>query len=124
MERIAGTYPGGPRRAELRPDDADLAPVFVPRVAELESWVRKGQTRRRKKERARRVAIGFIVVVILAGGLGIYMGAEATQSADELVQAERERNRADALIGKEADRLINELWKMEDLERVRTPGGR
>ncbi|RMH22776.1 MAG: hypothetical protein D6701_01090 [Gemmatimonadetes bacterium] len=98
--------------------------MFVPRVAELESWVRKGQTRRRKKERARRVAIGFIVVVILAGGLGIYMGAEATQSADELVQAERERNRADALIGKEADRLINELWKMEDLERVRTPGGR
>ncbi len=60
--------------------------------------------------------IGLVASLIIAAGVGTYLGLQSKKTAEELAQQEMEESESDT--NKELDRLLNELWKMEDLERA------
>ena len=71
---------------------------------------------RTKKLRKRRLLIGLVTFLVVGVGMGAYIGLQSRKTAEELAEQEAEGSEVD--IKKEADRLLNELWRMEDLERA------
>lgn len=119
MDRISGSYPGGPKRDQLRTDDERGFSKPIPRVADLERGARDLNRRRMHRMRRERRMIAVGVALVASGASGMYIGLQTHQSSEELAQAEREKTRPSELdMVKEANRLMSELWKMEDLERV------
>lgn len=125
-EGIGGPFPGGPRRpSDVEADDA-YRRTRVGSGEDVEAardrWVQERKAERRK----RRLLIGALAFLIAAGGVGVWVGLDAVKSAEELVQ-EEERAReggAGGIIERERERILQELWKMEDIERAPRPPGR
>lgn len=120
MNRISGSYPGGPKREQLKTKEERGFSKWIPRVVDLERSA--GRRSLRHRNRARRTHLLAVVglTLVVSGIGGMYMGLQAHKSSEDLARAEREKARPadiDLLLG-EADRLLNELWKMEDLERT------
>ena len=123
MTRIRGSYPGGPRRgAEVVGQERAEGAARVGRVEELEDRLGRASLRREQRRRARRVWSGLAIALALAGGVGLYLGYRTHQSSEELTDARnavRQRSRLDA--SSEVNRVLLELWKMEDVEKQVTP---
>ena len=127
MGRIRGSYPGGPRRDAGERDDDGLGP----RVAKLESaeeidarWGRAA-TGRRLRTRQRRAWAILAAAVLLAGGTGLYFGFRSHRTSEQLTD-EREAARRNELtdrLSQETNRMLIELWRMEDVEFQRNRGG-
>lgn len=119
MDRISGSYPGGPKRDQLRTNDERGFSRLIPRVADLERGAQYLRRRRMHRMRRKRMMIAVGVALVVSGASGMYMGLQTHRSPEELAQAEREKARPLELdLAKEANRLMSELWKMEDLDRV------
>lgn len=112
------SYPGGPSIKGL------TAPTEHPSeslhgIEDMEG-LRDAIPRRHRRARHRRhVVVSLIVWLALALSLGAYVGFDGSQhpvAAADAIGADQ-----DTEISKEARRLLNELWKMEDLERARRP---
>lgn len=118
--RIRGAFPGGPSRT------AGGAPRArtprLPAMRELEAAFARGRSERERRSRRWRVAAGMLAVLGGAFGLGLALGRASHATAFEL-QAEAEERAADRLISSEVNRVLFELWKMEDLEAVRGRAG-
>ena len=119
MSGITGSYPGGPRR-HGQEEEAGQDPQAEIRDGEsIEASIAARRTGRTKKRRNRRLVIGLVTSFIAAAGVGAYFGMRSITTAEDLAQEEMKEGEMD--LKKQSDRLINELWKMEDLERARRP---
>lgn len=59
------------------------------------------------------------MTLVLSAAAGIYWGLSSARASDELMEkAEVRINRPEADISREMDRLIDQLWKMEELDRL------
>lgn len=114
---FGGGYPGGPRR------HAEKEEAGEPRGFEIrdgESFEASAMTRalgRSKRHRRRRLMIGLLTSILLASAVGAYIGLRGNRrGAEELAQEQILDGRT--VLEQEVNRLINELWKMENLERA------
>ena len=98
-------------RADKRLDDLSS-------VAEIEARRGAGIVRTRKRQRRKRAVIGLAVSIVIAGSTGVWIGLRSHKTAEELAAEQQARAEAQFNFKRESDRLINELWKMEDLERA------
>lgn len=114
--RIRGAFPGGPSHTELGAPAA--TPPHLARVAELEAAVARRRRARTAKGRRRRVTVGVLATLAASLGLGIALGRASHASAAQL-HAEAERRMADDLVSAQVNRVLLELWKMEDVEAAR-----
>lgn len=64
------------------------------------------------------IQVGFACALLAAGGVGGYVGLSAHTTPEQLAEEERSKAQAPGELSDQANRLINELWKMEDLERA------
>lgn len=118
MRRISGSYPGGPSRDRSEVDKrADKRLDDLASVEQIETRRGQEEVRVRGKRRKRRVLLGLMVSIIIAGSGGVFMGLRSHRTAEELAAEQRAQAEAEFNLKRESNRLINELWKMEDLER-------
>jgi hypothetical protein len=120
MARIRGNYPGGPRRA----DEPAGEPASLPRlerVEELEARVGRKSRAREQRKRIRRVWSGFVVAVVLAAGIGVYLGVITHRTSEELTAERNDQRELQQDITRETNRVLLELWRMEDVEKQATP---
>jgi len=122
MTLIAGIYPGGPARGD---DSSGEEPAPPLRSGEdLEARMREGLLRGRRKRRSRLVRWVTIGGAALAVGLGAYLGFSASDTPEELAEADRAAQEAESDdIDAKLDRVMEELWRME-AEEARRGGGR
>ena len=116
MAEITGAYPGGPPRHQ--PDDGSIPQPEVELVdgESVEASRESRITKHRKGRRNRRVIIGLVTSIIAAASAGAYYGVRSSRTAER--QAEEEMMKEGELdVNEQADRILNELWRMEDIER-------
>jgi hypothetical protein len=73
--------------------------------------------------RRRRVVGGFVLSLLLAGGLGLYLGVLSHTTVAEASGAARKEQSRDLDISQEVNRALLELWRMEEVEGRRGSGG-
>jgi len=116
-EPIRGRYPGGPRRP--RDGEASRPPTRVPTVAEIETGIRRRTRAAERRARRRRIWIGFLVSLILAGSVGFGVGRAVHEPTAEVALPDGARRGVDKEISTQVNRTLLELWKMEDVEYAR-----
>ena len=126
MTRIRGSYPGGPRRAGS--DGSGEAPrsARLESAEEIDARHGRAALERRKRRRERRALFILAAAVLSAGGAGLYLGFRSHRSSEQLTD-EREAERSGSLndqITQETNRMLMELWRMEDVEFQRNRGTR
>ena len=123
MNRIQGSYPGGPRRRDATPAEGEGAARRLERVEEVEARLDRATRARERRRRSRRIWSALVLALVAAGGAGLYLGFHAHRTSEELtVERTREQQQEQLDLTRETNRLLLELWKMEDLERQgRTP---
>ena len=120
MKKIPGRYPGGPsREGEGEAEPARGKSSSLPTVEELEGRASQGSQRRKASRRRKRVIVALVVSLAVAGGAGLWIGLESHRTEEELVQ-EMEAEVEDPVfdLEKQTDRIIDEIWKTEALERI------
>lgn len=112
---ITGIYPGGPssRRAAGAPQKA----VAVRGISDAEERRERWVLRQRRRRRVRHAVEVLIFTLALAISAGAYLGFKAQVSPEEATEKVL-RGSGEVDLSKEARRLLNELWKMEDMERL------
>ena len=119
MRRISGSYPGGPSRDRSEVDKrADKRLNDLASVEQIETRRGTDEVRTRGRRRRKRLIIGLVVSILVAGSGGVFIGLQSHRTAEELAAEQRAQAEAEFNLRRESDRLINELWKMEDLERA------
>lgn len=118
MAKIQGPYPGGPRR---RDEDEAPPPVVLESVEELEAHRQEGARRHRERRRRRRIAAAFVATTLVAGGVGLWLGIRSHRSAEDVARELQEKQDVEQLLEKERRRILQELWRMEELERAPRP---
>jgi hypothetical protein len=126
MARIRGSYPGGPRR-EGAGDEAGGEEPRAPRletVEQIEERRGRASLAFKRQRRSRRVWIGLAVALVLAGGAGFYLGIRNHSTGEELTARRMAPRPAGAFDPSfETNRMLQQLWKMEDNEYGGTPPG-
>ncbi len=133
MDRISGAYPGGHTGEDgLGQAESDEPPRAILSAEDHARMAdRRSQNDKLRSRRARR-ALGVSAALVLSAAAGISWGViSAARASDEMVEwedggmtlpmAERKdggRTRPEDQLSRELDRLVNELWKMEELERL------
>lgn len=116
-DKIKGGWPGGPRRPSEVGED-DPAPRLA-RMDEIEGQVASRRLRLTRKGRRRRVLWGMVLSVILAGGLGWYLGASRQPTPQEFADEMSRSGERGLDISGEVNRTLLELWRMEEVEAGR-----
>lgn len=123
MDRISGSFPGGPRRREDGEGPTPESERAFARVEDLSQQEVVQFLRSLRRDRAKRVLLGFLLALVLAGGVGFYVGMSSHRTAEELArQEEAAAQGPEALsLPEERRKVLQELWKMEDLEKAPRP---
>lgn len=117
-QRIRGSFPGGPRRTAPLPDRGQ-GPPRLARVEDIEGRLARARLRHSHKRRRRRVMTGFGIVLVIAGGIGVFAGMRGNATRDELTARQEAQQSQNADISSEVNRALMELWRMEDVEAFR-----
>ena len=113
--RFGGGYPGGPRRHAEKEEAGEPSGFEIRDGESIEASAMARALSRSKRHRRRRLVIGLLTSLVLASSVGAYSGtAGKRRTAKELTQEQM----METVLEKEVSRLINELWKMENLERA------
>ena len=118
MAKIAGRYPGGPRREPLVAVESRPRPRLST-VNEIEERMARGAVRHRQQRRKTRVLMGLAGTVVAALAAGDWIGLKSHQSTEDITAelgAETDGGVLD--LAGERDRILRELWKMEEMERL------
>jgi type VI protein secretion system component VasK len=103
-------------------DEESSAPrrkVKLDSVEEIEARAAKGSQARKEQRRRKRLAIGVVVSVAVAGSVGVWLGFQSHRTDEEIAQEMRGQARGQEFdLNKQADRLISEMWKTEALEKI------
>lgn len=121
MQRITGSFPGGPTRRDTTPQRH--GPVRMATVESLEEDRAARSLHRRRQARGRRVVWGFVLSLVAAGSLGMYLGIQSHRTPEEMSERAERRRSNDLDISKEVNRTLLELWRMEEIEAQRARGG-
>ena len=123
--KIKGSWPGGPRR-EGPPQDRS-GPPRLERVEQIEERVAGGSARRKRKRRLKHLLGVFAFAAVVAGGVGWVMGLRSHTTADAIMAEQQDALRQQQeqdLMSMEINRVMMELWRMEDVEYGRNSRGR
>jgi hypothetical protein len=120
MARIRGNYPGGPRRDRGDAEEG-ASPPRLERIEDIESRVGRKSRAHAERRRSRRVWSGFVVAVILAAGIGLYVGMVTHRTSEEITEERNDQRELQQDITRETNRVLLELWRMEDVEKQATP---
>jgi hypothetical protein len=120
MARIRGSYPGGPKRDRGDAGEGARTPRLE-RIEVVEARAGRKSRARAERNRVRRVWSGFIVAVILAAGIGLYVGMVTHRTSEEITRERNDQRELQQDITRETNRVLLELWRMEDVERQATP---
>ena len=123
MTRIRGSYPGGPRRGTdaVGEERAEGAPR-IGRVEQLEERLERASRGRVHRQRSRRRWKGLALALLVGGGIGLFLGYRSHQSSEDITDARnatRQRPMFDQT--QETNRVLLELWRMEDVEKQPAP---
>ncbi len=121
MARIEGRYPGGPRRPTSASEEKEGEHPRLTTVEEIEERIAEGRVRRIRRLRRRHLLVVLLTVVLLAGGIGAWLGYRSHRTSAEVAEELRRQAEQSTDLRREADRVLNELWKMEDMERAPRP---
>ncbi len=114
-----GRYPGGPH-GEGEAPERDLRTHPIRGVSDMErrrETSRLAGTTRGRRRHALQVAAIASAIALSAGA---YLGFQGHETAEEIA-GESVAEQGETDLEKEGARLLSELWKMEDLDRIRTP---
>lgn len=119
MTPMPGRYPGGPTRAGSESREAEEPrKVRLATVQEFETRVTSSSMKMKKKARHRRLVVGFFFSLIVAVVVGSYIGISSHRTEEEVArEMEGEAPPSKADMEKQMDRLIDEMWKSEALEK-------
>lgn len=122
MDRINGAYPGGPRkRDDDEEGDHDADRPKLTRAEEREGRLHQRHRRAVRRRRKKRLLVGFVVAVLVAGGVGFWMGLQANRTTEEIAAEQENRPEQEFDLTRERNTILQQLWLMEDLERARRP---
>jgi hypothetical protein len=121
VERITGSFPGGPTRKDTTPQRS--GPVRAAPLRTREDRRAAHTVDRSRLLRRRRVVGGFVLSLLLAGGLGLSLGLLSHTTVAEASGAARQQQSRDLDISQEVNRALLELWRMEEVEGRRGAGG-
>lgn len=65
---------------------------------------------------------GLLLIIALAFGIGAALGRASHATQEELTAAREAARARDQDISREVNRMLLELWKMEDVEASRNAG--
>lgn len=122
-ERDLGSYPGGPRRRRSG-EEPESPPARLQTLEERAEREARARRSRGERQRRRRIVAVLVVASVVAGGVGFVLGVQADKASEELTAQREQARRAPGLEGVlrgEADRVIQQMWLSEILERQ--PGG-
>ena len=68
--------------------------------------------------------MALVSSAVLAGGIGWFLGRESHASLEEMTAAQTAQQARDQDISTEINRVMMELWRMEDIEYSRNRNGR
>lgn len=119
MTDLRGRYPGGPTRRGT--DDPNFSPrgkVHLSTVSEIENRSTAWSEDHKQRARRKRLVKGLVLSVIVSGAIGAYLGFSSHRTDAELAGEMAQRTTGpEGDLQKQADRLINEMWKSEALEK-------
>lgn len=121
MNRIEGAYPGGPRKRDGDADEGERPRSPLTRAEEIEGRLHDRRRRRVRRRRRRRLLVGLLVAVVAAGATGFWMGLQSNRTSEEIAAEEDGRPERGFDLTRERNRVLQQLWLMEDLERARQP---
>jgi hypothetical protein len=122
---MRGSYPGGPRRRGGGEAGRSGRTPRLHSAEELEARGGHAASRRQARHRRRRAWVILGAALALAGGAGLYLGFVSHRTSEQL-STEREAERQNEIsdqINDETNRILMELWRMEDVEFQRNRGG-
>lgn len=119
VQHIQGVFPGGPHRGGEAPGLARP----IRRMEDLTAGAVVVHRRRAAARRRRRWILGSLAVTCLAGFTGYLLGLESSPTAEGIARQGEAQATLDRFISREVNRTLLELWRMEDVERIRAPGG-
>lgn len=109
----ASSYPGGPRVSDA---DSANSTQRLKTGEDVEKYREAGALRNRRSRRIRRLRLGLAATTLIAILGGVHSGMRSHKTAEQLAAAVQSGG-ATTDLKRETRRLVNELWKMEDLER-------
>lgn len=117
MDRISGSYPGGPRRREE--GEPPPPPTELDSVGDIEERSARLAVSRSRRRRSRRVRIGFLVAILASAGVGLALGLMSHRTSTELAGERRSRTAQgdDFNPSAQVNRMLLEMWKMESIEK-------
>ena len=122
MARIRGRYPGGPQRegASDAEGGAGAAP-HLHTVGELEAGRGRKSRAREQRRRARRVWSGLILAITASAGVGLFLGLRSHRTSEQITDERNDTREQQQELSRETNRVLLELWRMEDVEKQATP---
>jgi len=120
--RIQGSWPGGPKR-DGESEERTRAPRLR-RVEDIEARIADRSLRIKRTSRTKRMVLGLAFVVLLAGGFGWILGLSSHTSLAQINSVQSQRQQQDATVSTEVNRMMMQLWRMEDVEYSRNRSGR
>ncbi len=119
-DRIRGRYPGGPHRPEE--GEERTRPTHLPSVEEIEVGVAQATRSAERRKRRKRVWMGFVVAMVVAGGVGFGVGRAVRPPQPEEVLPTDARSEINKQISEQVNRVLIEEWRMEDVQYARGRG--
>lgn len=115
--RIKGSFPGGPRRTGE--GEPTRPPPRLRTVAEIEQGLSRRSLERARGRRGRLRWAGALLVIVLGFAAGAALGLATHTTPQEVTEALDSERQRDAEISREVNRVLLELWRMEDVEALR-----
>jgi len=119
-DRIRGSFPGGPTR-----QDRGTQPGRAPRlrrVEDIEARVARRTLESGQRRRRTRLRVALMLALAGAFAAGIALGRSSHTTQAELTAADAAGRVRDADVSAQVNRMLLELWKMEDIEAARNRG--
>lgn len=119
MSPSGASYPGGPRRRDQEASSSEAAPgARLGRAEEMEDRLHRRHRDAVRRRRKKRLALGFGVVLVVAGTAGFWMGYQANRTSEEIAAEESRAAQDEFDLTRERNVILQQLWLMEDLERA------
>ena len=111
--------PRGPSRRRVDgPAESPREKPKLATVSEIEGRLARGTRRHKRRARRTRLVWGLVLSLVVSCSVGAYLGFASHRADSELAEELRQtRAPVKADLESQADRLINEMWKSEALEK-------
>lgn len=119
---IKGNWPGGPKRSGSAPERT--RPPQLQRVEEIEARIAARSMRLKRGRKKKRLTLALAFSVVVAGIFGWALGLRSHTTLQEINVGRQAQQQRDSDISSEINRVMLELWRMEEVEFSRNRSGR